>query len=97
MGLSSLCFNRWITREELVERGFEKLINELDGKTAALQKVGALGCAWWVRSCLYNVLIVKWDAGLRGPPTFPAACQILILPAPCVALVMRRWASRPGR
>mmetsp|Transcript_21751 Transcript_21751/g.37084 ORF Transcript_21751/g.37084 Transcript_21751/m.37084 type:complete len:1030 (-) Transcript_21751:648-3737(-) len=40
VGLSSLSFNRWITREELVERGFDKLVNELDGKTAAQQKVG---------------------------------------------------------
>jgi len=39
-GLTSICFNRWITREELVERGFEKLINEVDGKQAAQQKVG---------------------------------------------------------
>ncbi|KAL6762833.1 elongation factor EF-3 [Haematococcus lacustris] len=40
VGLSSICFNRWITREELVEKGFEKLVNELDGKQAAQQKVG---------------------------------------------------------
>jgi len=40
VGLSSLCFNRWITREELVEKGFEKMINEYDGKQAAQQKVG---------------------------------------------------------
>ncbi len=30
--------------QELVERGFEKLINEVDGKSAAQQKVG-VGCA----------------------------------------------------
>jgi hypothetical protein len=39
VGLSSICFNKWITREELVERGFEKMINEYDGKLAAEQKV----------------------------------------------------------
>ena len=39
IGLSSLAFNRWITREELVERGFEKLVNEYDGKLASEQKV----------------------------------------------------------
>lgn len=43
IGLSSLSFNRWITREELVERGFEKLINDVDGKSAAQQKVRAGG------------------------------------------------------
>jgi ATPase subunit of ABC transporter with duplicated ATPase domains len=40
VGLTSLAFNRWITREELVEKGFEKLVNEYDGKMAAEQKVG---------------------------------------------------------
>ncbi|KAF5838008.1 elongation factor EF-3 [Dunaliella salina] len=40
VGLTSLQYNRWITREELVERGFEKLINDVDGKSAAQQKVG---------------------------------------------------------
>ena len=39
IGLSSLAFNRWIPREELVERGFEKLVNEYDGKLASEQKV----------------------------------------------------------
>ena len=44
MGLSSICYNKWITREELVERGFEKLVNEYDGKMAAEQKVwGGVG------------------------------------------------------
>ncbi len=41
VGLSSLAFNRWITKEELVERGFEKLVNEYDGKLASEQKVHA--------------------------------------------------------
>lgn len=50
MGLSSLCFNRWITREELCERGFDKLVNELDGKTAAQQKVRLL-----YSMCMYHV------------------------------------------
>jgi hypothetical protein len=39
VGLTSLAFNRWITREELIERGFEKLVNEIDGKKAAAQQV----------------------------------------------------------
>ena len=39
VGLSSLAFNRWIPREELVERGFEKMVNEYDGKMASEQKV----------------------------------------------------------
>jgi hypothetical protein len=39
VGLSSICFNKWITREELLERGFEKMVNEYDGKMAAEQKV----------------------------------------------------------
>eukprot|EP00201_Polytomella_parva_P021393 CAMPEP_0175048820 /NCGR_PEP_ID=MMETSP0052_2-20121109/6407_1 /TAXON_ID=51329 ORGANISM="Polytomella parva, Strain SAG 63-3" /NCGR_SAMPLE_ID=MMETSP0052_2 /ASSEMBLY_ACC=CAM_ASM_000194 /LENGTH=1151 /DNA_ID=CAMNT_0016312937 /DNA_START=110 /DNA_END=3568 /DNA_ORIENTATION=+ len=34
-GLSSIEFNRWITRDELIERGFEKLVNEMDGKILA--------------------------------------------------------------
>mmetsp|Transcript_4668 Transcript_4668/g.14084 ORF Transcript_4668/g.14084 Transcript_4668/m.14084 type:complete len:488 (-) Transcript_4668:33-1496(-) len=40
VGLTSLAYNKWITREELVERGFEKLVNEYDGRLAAEQKVG---------------------------------------------------------
>lgn len=39
VGLSSICYNKWITREELIERGFEKMVNEYDGKLAAEQKV----------------------------------------------------------
>eukprot|EP00955_Chlamydomonas_euryale_P042550 352355-Chlamydomonas_euryale.AAC.2 len=38
VGLSSICYNKWVTREELVERGFEKLVNEYDGKLASEQK-----------------------------------------------------------
>jgi elongation factor 3 len=34
-GLSSIKFNRWITREELCEKGYTKLVNEFDGKRAA--------------------------------------------------------------
>jgi len=34
-GLSSIKFNRWITREELVEKGYTKVVNEFDGKRAA--------------------------------------------------------------
>lgn len=40
VGLSSICYNKWITREELIDRGFEKMVNEYDGKMAAEQKVG---------------------------------------------------------
>ncbi|GAX78040.1 hypothetical protein CEUSTIGMA_g5482.t1 [Chlamydomonas eustigma] len=40
VGLSSIAFNRWIPKEELVEKGFEKLVNEYDGKLASEQKVG---------------------------------------------------------
>jgi elongation factor 3 len=48
VGLSSIAFNRWIPKEELVERGFEKLINEYDGKLASEQKVSL------VRQCASN-------------------------------------------
>ena len=46
MGLSSICYNKWITREELIERGFEKMVNEYDGKLAAEQKVWGK-CGVW--------------------------------------------------
>jgi hypothetical protein len=52
---------RWITREELVEKGFEKLVNEFDGKTAAQQKVGEntwAGAVLWseVAQCCARLL-----------------------------------------
>lgn len=34
-GLSSIAFNRWIPREVLEEKGFEKILNQFDGAKAA--------------------------------------------------------------
>lgn len=34
-GLHNLKFNRWFTRDELIERGFGKVVKEFDGKKAA--------------------------------------------------------------
>ena len=63
IGLSSLAFNRWITREELVERGFEKLVNEYDGKLASEQKVSRHEG-------------VSRGADMRGSLEVPACCWV---------------------
>ena len=75
MGLSSICYNKWITREELVERGFEKMVNEYDGKMAAEQKVRPGLCVGDPRLVLNHGISLKTRRNLqsRGLQAYPCA------------------------
>lgn len=71
-----ICYNRrWITREELVERGFEKLINETDGKQAAQQKVdGGVCCLHVPCVSVWSLVLMHQLAACTHPPAHLTVC-----------------------